>query len=64
MEDVIDLEIKGSGDNAGGNYNNVTIKGEGKFNVIWTYLLEIQWRCEVKGNLKAGTVKVKGPPFR
>ena len=34
MEDVIDLEIKGSGDNAGGNYNNVTIKGEGKFNMI------------------------------
>lgn len=61
MEDLTDLEIKGSGDYAGGTYNNVVIKGEGKFDGDLNCIsLEIEGRCEVQGNLKAETVKVKG----
>ena len=29
-EELIDLEINGSGGSAGGNYNNVIIQGNGK----------------------------------
>lgn len=61
MEDIMDLEIKGSGGSSGGNYKNVIIKGEGKIDGDLNCVsLEIQGRCEVKGNLKAESVKVLG----
>lgn len=60
-EELIDLEINGSGGSAGGNYNNVIIQGNGKIDGDLNCIrMEIHGQCEVNGNVKAEFVNVHG----
>lgn len=60
-KNMMNLEIKGSGSSAGGKYNNVVIKGNGKIDGnLDCICMEVQGHCEVNGNVKSESVKVNG----
>lgn len=60
-ENIIDLEIKGSGTSKGGKYNNVIIEGNGRIDGDLECInIEVKGQCHVDGDVKAETMKVEG----
>ncbi len=60
-KNIMNLEINGSGSSAGGKFDAMIIKGNGKIDGDLNCInMDVQGHCEVNGNVKSKYVKIKG----